>query len=163
MALKAAKIRIVHNSFSNRDVALNFSHRVWYTGEIQCISILDVTSSLNNIHNWQGLKAGNARRNGILRVQIRRTYVQWLQRMQIESLSKDYQIWFKFVFVFVFLHTLTTRKKYLTYALLNDFKAWNHVLEALVLSKNDHQNNFLIVIKANVGMPTNHFPQDAQQ
>ena len=92
MALKAAKIRIVHNSFSNRDVALNFSHRVWYTGEIQCISILDVTSSLNNIHNGQGLKAGNARRNGISRVQIRRTYVQWLQRMQIESLSKDYQI-----------------------------------------------------------------------
>ena len=80
-----------------------------------------------------------------------------------QSLSKDYQIWFKFVFVFVFLHTLTTRKKYLKYALLNDFKAWNHVLEALVLSKNDHKNNFLIVIKANVGMPTKHFLQDAQQ
>ena len=38
MAPKATKIRVVYNSFSNRDVALHFSHWVRYTRQIVYIN-----------------------------------------------------------------------------------------------------------------------------
>ena len=65
--------------------------------------------------------------------------------MQTESLSKYDQVCF--CFSKTALYTLTTCKKYLTYAPLNDIKAWNHVLESLVLIKNDNKTIFLLWYK----------------